>query len=117
MGAKGRITAYSPTHDSYRLVYDVDGYKEDLPFGEVIKLLPTSWERKQAIADLRASRSAYFAAVAEAERVPNPETHQCKFTKPKGYYDAEKNSPDFITHWKPSFDKNQSISPSRLSSH
>ena len=103
-GAKGRITAYSPTHDSYRLVYDVDGHEEDLPFGEVMKLLPKSWERDQAIADLKALRSAFFAAVADAEKVPNPKMHQCKFTEPKGYYDAERNSPDFITHWKPSFD-------------
>merc|ERR1719498_66949 len=70
-----------------------------------MKLMPKSWEREQAIADLKALRTVFFAAVAEAEKVPNPKTHQTKFTEPKGYFDAEKNSPDFLTHWKPAFDK------------
>ena len=69
-GAKGRITAYNPTRDSYELIYEVDGYKEELPFGEVMKLMPKGWEREQAIADLKALRTVFFAVVAEAEKSP-----------------------------------------------
>ena len=105
-GAWGCIKSYDSKADTYHLTY-ADGWEEQLPFDDLLRLLPKSWlakaEKENAVKALWSLARAESVAEAYASfSTPKPAATQV-LTEPRSHIEAM-HAPD-AKEWQLAFDK------------
>ena len=105
-GAWGSIRSYDAQADAYHITY-ADGWEEDLPFEDLLRLLPKSWlakaEKENLVKALWSLARAESVASAYASfSTPKPAATQV-LTEPRSHIEAM-HAPD-RAEWIIAFDK------------
>ena len=105
-GATGTVQHYDSQRNEYHLTY-ADGWEEDLPFEDVLRLLPKSWLAKEdkanaAMALWALARAESCADAFAAHSTPKP-LASAVITEPKSHIEAM-HAPD-AAEWGEAFDK------------